>query len=303
MIELTANCFNEICNDPPVREQLGSLEANRSAAVRRFWTWFILSILLAAAAGVSLFRAGWEGVAFFVPILLVVFGGIISFTALAKVSHGLKKPVLEALAAKAGMEYLENGFSPPAYPEACKALFGGWLSEQKFTDLFHGKDEEGRNLAVYEAHLERGSGKNRHTVFQGQIYAIERRGGTGATTLIVPDHGIFNFLKPSGGVERVKLESDPDFEKKFEVYGTSEMEARQHLFDTGFRQRLLEMRQKGRVFVYVGPEDALVAASGGNRFEPGSMLRSKPGDERVRSMVNDLCDALATLRALKAKLG
>jgi hypothetical protein len=303
MIELTAACFNEICNDPPVRAQLASLDANRSTAVRRFWTWLILSILLAAAAGVSLFRAGWEGMSFFVPVLFLILGGAVGFTALSKVSEGLKKPVLEALAAKAGMEYLENGFSPPAYPEAAKALFGTWLSEQKFSDLFHGKDEEGRNLAVYEAHLERGSGKNRHTVFQGQVYAIERRGGTGATTVIVPDRGIFNFFKPVSGMERVRLESDPEFEKKFEVYGTSEMEARQLLFDSNFRRRLLDLRQNGRLFVYVGPADALVAASGGNKFEPGSMLRSRPGDERVRSMVDDLCDALATLRALKAKFG
>ena len=44
MIELTADCFNDICNDPTVREQLGSLETNRGAAVRRFWTWTIASI-------------------------------------------------------------------------------------------------------------------------------------------------------------------------------------------------------------------------------------------------------------------
>ena len=303
MFELTADCFNDICNDGPVREQLGSLEANRGTAVRRFWTWLIVSIVLAAAAGVSLFGAGWEGVAFFVPILFLVIGGAVGFTALSKVSQGLKRPVLDALAAKAGMDYMENGFSPPAYPEACKALFGSWLSEQRFSDLFHGKDEEGRNVAIYEAHLERGSGKNRQTIFQGQIYAIERRRGTGATTVIVPDRGLFNFFKPVSGMQRVKLDSDPEFEKKFEVYGTSEMEARQLLFDMDFRHRLLELRRNGKVFVYVGPEDALVAATGGDKFETGSMLRNRPGDDRVRSLVNDVCEALATLRALKAKLG
>ena len=302
MIELTADCFNEICNDGPVREQLGSLETNRASAVKRFWTWAIISIVLAVVAFFTLFNSGWQAMAFIVPIVLLVIGFMIGWMALSKVSQGLKVPVLQAVAAKAGMEYMENGFSPPAYPEACKALFGSWLSEQRFSDLFHGKDDEGRNLAVYEAHLERGSGKNRQTVFQGQVYAFERRGGTGATTVIVPDRGLFNFFKPLSGMERVKLDSDPEFEKKFEVYGTSEMEARQLLFDTAFRQRLLEMRQKGRVFVYIGG-DVLVAASGGDKFETGSMLRNRPGDDRVRSMVNDVCDALATLRALKAKLG
>jgi hypothetical protein len=303
MIELTADCFNDICRDPPVREQLGSLDSNRAAAVRRFWMWAILSILLGAGAWFTLDQAGWHGFSFFAGILFVVAGFGIGFSALSKVSEGLKQPVLAALAAKAGMEYLENGFSPPAYPEARKALFGRWLSTERFSDLFHGKDEEGRNFAVYEAHLERGSGKNRHTIFQGQVYAIERRPGTGANIVIVPDRGLFNFFRPSGGLERVKIDSDPEFEKKFEVYATSEMEARQLLFDTGFRQRLLAMREKGKVFVYAGPTDALVAATGIDRFEPGSMLRARPGDDRVRSMVGDVCDALATLTALKAKLG
>ncbi|MDB5693464.1 MAG: hypothetical protein JWO81_2527 [Alphaproteobacteria bacterium] len=303
MIELSADCFNDICRDPPVREQLGALETNRAAAVRRFWTWMGLAVVLAVGACVSLAWTGWGNFSFFAAFLFVVLGFAIGYSALSKVSEGLKKPVLEALAAKAGMEYLEKGFSPPAYPEARKALFGNWLSTESFTDLFHGKDEDGRNFAVYEADLQRGSGKNRQRIFHGQIYAVERRPSSGATTVIVPDRGLFNFFKPVSGMERVKLESDAEFEKKFEVYGTSEMEARQLLFDTDFRRRLLELREKGRVFVYVGAADALVAATGGDRFEPGSMLRSRPGDDRVRSMVDDVCAALATLRALKARLG
>ena len=303
MIALTGDCFNDICNDPSVREQLGALETNRNAALRRFAIWTIASILIAVAVAVLLSNAGWGALSFFALLVLLVLGIAMGLSALSKVSEGLKQPVLQALAAKAGMEYLENGFSPPAYPEARKALFGTWLSSEDFTDLFHGKDEEGRHFAVYEAKLQRSSGKTQQTVFRGQVYAVERRGGTGATTVIVPDRGLFNFFKPVSGMTRVKLDSDPEFESKFEVYGSSEMEARQLLFDTAFRQRLLELRQKGRVFVYVGAEDALVAASGGDRFEPGSMFRARPGDERVRAMVADVCDALATLQALKAKLG
>src|SRR4051812_10456990 len=149
MIELTAACFNDICSDPPVREQLGSLDANRSAAVRRFWTWLLACIALAIAAAVAFTQAGWVPLSFVVPILLLMLGGVMGYRALAKVSEGLKQPVLASIAAKAGLEYMEKGFSPPAYPEARKALFGSWLSTESFTDLFHGKDEEGRNFAVY----------------------------------------------------------------------------------------------------------------------------------------------------------
>lgn len=303
MIELTADCFNDICNDPPVRAQLGSLEENRAAAMRRFWLWIVGAVLLAVAAYVSLELAGWHQFSFFAALLFLAFGAGMAFTALSKAAESLKRPVLEALAAKAGMEYLETGFSPPAYPEARKALFGSWLNSETFTDLFHGKDDEGRNFAIYEAHLQKRSGKSQQTVFRGQIYAIERRSTGSATTVVVPDRGLFNFVKPMSGMVRVPMESDPEFEKKFEVYSTGEMEARQLLFDSDLRRRLLDMRQKGRVFVYLGRTDALVAASGSDRFEPGSMFRSRPGEDRVRSMVDDVCDALATLRALKAKLG
>jgi len=303
MSELTADCFNDICNDPTVRGQLTTLEENRAAAVRRFWLWTVGAVLLAVAAYLSLRMTGWQQFSFLAAILFLILGIGLGWSALSKIGEALKVPVLQALAAKAGMDYLETGFSPPAYPEAQKALFGSWLNRQTFTDLFYGKDEEGRNFAVYEAWLQRSSGRSEQTVFRGQVYAIERRPSSGATTVIVPDRGLFNFMKPMSGMERVETGSDPEFEKRFETSSTSEAEARQLLFDSDLRQRLLAMRQFGRVFVYVGPADALVAATGSDRFEPGSMLRSRPGEDRVRSMVSDVCEALATLRALKAKLG
>jgi membrane protein YqaA with SNARE-associated domain len=104
MIELGGDCFDDVCRDPSVREQLGSLETNRSAAVRRFWTWLLLSIALAIAAAVSLTRAGWVPLSFIVPILFLALGATMAFRALSKVSEGLKQPVLAAIAAKAGLD-------------------------------------------------------------------------------------------------------------------------------------------------------------------------------------------------------
>ena len=104
-------------------------------------------------------------------------------------------------------------------------------------------------------------------------------------------------------MERVRIEGDEAFEKKFEVYSTHPLEARELLFDTVFRAKLLELRKTGRVFVYAGPEEALVAATGKDRFEPGNMLRSRPGEERVKGMFEDVRASLELLRSLKAKLG
>ncbi len=265
--------------------------------------WIAAGVLLAAASYVSLEWTGWHRFSFLPALLFLVLGIGIGWTGLSKVSESLKVPVLQALAAKAGMDYFETGFSPPVYPEARKTLFGRSLNREAFTDIFHGTDEDGRNCAVYEAHLQRSNGKSEQTVFRGQVYTFERRMPGSATIVIVPDRGLLNFFKPMSGMERVEIGSDPEFEAKFEAYSTSEVEARQLLFDSALRRRLLDMRQNGRVFVYVGPTDALVAASGGNRFEPGSMFRSGPAEDRVRSMVGDVCDALATLASLKASLG
>ena len=68
-------------------------------------------------------------------------------------------------------------------------------------------------------------------------------------------------------------------------------------------QGLSDLRSIGRVHAWIGPEDALVAVTGRNRFEPGSLFRRKPGRDRVQSMLGDVCAALATLRQVKDRLG
>jgi hypothetical protein len=303
MIELTTTDFQTLCAGGAVRERIGALEGERRAAVRQFWLRGLGGLALAVAAGVTLFKSGWEATAFLAFGLLLVGAVVAAIGPLMAAKEGLKHPVLDEVARKAGLEYFPSGFTPPAFGSACALLFGSGFSSETYTDLFNGTDEEGRGLAVYEACLQRRAGKNSYIVFSGQIYAFQRRTGARGHTAIVPDRKLFNFWKPASDMERVPIEGDPAFDKKFEVYATHPMEARELLFDTAFRGRLLELRKNGRVFVYAGPEEALVAATGKDRFEPGSMLRSRPGEERVKLMFDDVCASLALLRELKAKLG
>jgi hypothetical protein len=304
MIQLSSEDFHTLCAAGAVSERIGALEGERKAAVRKFWLRGLGGLGLAAAAGASLYASGWETTAFVVFILFLLFAVIAAMLPLMQAKEALKLPVLEEIASKAGMEYLPGDFAPPAFGSACALLFGGsGFSSQVFTDLFNGTGEDGRGHAVYEACLQRRAGKNSYVVFQGQMYAIQRRPGAKGHLAIVPDRKLLNFWKPASDMERVRIEGDDAFEKKFEVYATHPAEARELLFDTAFRARLLELREKGRVFVYAGPEEALVAATGKDRFEPGSMLRSRPGEERVRLMFDDVCASLALLRELKAKLG
>ena len=171
-----------------------------------------------------------------------------------------------------------------------------------FSDLFHGNDQDGLRIAFYEASLRKRSGKSTYVVFSGQVYAFQRRARSNAEIVIVPDRGLFNFFKPAPGAERVKFETDPEFERKFEVYAT-EPGAAQLLIGSDVRRTLLELRQAGKVFAYIGGEDAFVAVAGKNRFEPGGMFRPTPSDQRIRAMFDDVCASVALLERLKAVLG
>ena len=304
MIQLTDSDFQTLCATGIVRERIGALEGERRTAVRKFWLRGAIGLALTAAALATLLNAGWEVVAFLVFAAFLVGTFIAAAGPLMAAKEGLKHPVLEEVAKKAGMEYLPSDFTPPVFGSARDLLFGGGgFSSETYTDLFNGTDEQGRGLAAYEASLQRRAGKNTYSVFCGQIYAIQRRPGAQGRTAIVPDKKIFNFWKPASDMDRVRIEGDEAFENAFEVYSTHPMEARELLFDPAFRARLLELRKSGRVCVYVGPEEALVAANGKDRFEPGSMLRSRPGEERVRLMFDDVCASLDLLRELKVKLG
>jgi hypothetical protein len=304
MMELTAGHFTELCAQDQVAERIGAVEDERRQAVRKFWTRVLVGTALSVAALLSLFASGWETTAIIVFLVFLVGTFCAAAGPLMAVGEGLKLPVLEELARRCSLEYIPDGFTPPAYERARALLFGGGFSSQTFSDLFHGADEEGRGHAVYEACLQRRVGKNTTTVFTGMIYAIHRKPELGGITVAVPDKKIFNFFKPARDMERVRIEGDEEFERRFEVYSTAPMEAKQVFFSSDLRRTLLDLRKDGPVSVFISPEEALVAAySNKNRFEAGSMLRRRAPEERVRQMFDDLAAALVRLKELKARLG
>jgi hypothetical protein len=303
MIELGAGHFSELCAHETVRERIDGLEGERRAALRLFGKRDAIGLVLSAAALYTLLATGWQTTAIVVASLMLLGTIIGASLPLMEAGEALKHPVLEELARRCGMEYIADGFDPPAYGGARGLLFGDALNSETFTDLFHGADGEGRGNAVYEACLQRRVGKNTVTVFSGLLYAIQRRPGLQGISVAIPDRKILNVFKLAGDMERVKFEEDEAFEKKFEIYATEPAEARS-LFSPLLRARLLEMRSKGRIVVYVSPEEVLLAAwDTGNRFEPGSMFRSRPGEERVKGMFDEVAASLTTLRALKQMLG
>jgi hypothetical protein len=302
MAEFTASHFADLCSQGPVQEQIATIEDRRSSAVSHFWKVLALgtvAALIAAYFAGSQFD-GTVGWILFVVIMIGVF--IYAWNPLAAAAEAIKHPTLEAIAAQGGMTYMPAGFEPPVLGEAKRALFGSWLSHCGFTDLLYGTDEEGRNFAFYEGTLSQGHGKHKTQVFSGQFYAFQRGRTQQGEIVAVPDRGLFNFFKPSGGFQRMRFEADPEFEKKFEVYATDTAEAEMLFGSMTLRRTLLELRQSGKIFLYVGPSDVLAAVTGPNRFEPGSMFKSKGGEERVRLMFTDVCASLDILKRLQAIL-
>src|SRR3712207_5544459 len=208
MYEYNPRHFDNLCRDPTIATEIQANEEKRRKAAGRFWLLLVGGIVIAVLVAVSLVGSGWPVVGMIAAVGVIVLAVIAGLKPLTAAKQDLKHPVLEKLAQAGGMEYIPSGFDPPVFPSASRILFGG-LSGLNFTDLFHGTDADGRRFAVYEATLTRRSGRNTVTVFTGQMYAFQRRASESGETAIVPDKGLFNFLKPSG-MDRVKFD-DPDF--------------------------------------------------------------------------------------------
>ena len=296
MTELTASHFADLCRKGPVQAQIQTIESSRKAALGKFWLYLLAGI----GAGILLWVLVGGEIGAVLFVLALIGGFIAAWIPLAKASESIKHPVLHSLAEQGGMTYVPHGFDPPVFAEAHKPLFGSWLSSSTFSDLFYGEDPDGLRYAIYEATLMRGHGRHRHQVFTGQIYAFQRRRRQSGAIVAVPDKGLFNFFKPAGGFDRVKFEADPAFEKKFEVYADHPHEASLMFGNPALRHSLMQLRETSkRILVFVGPEDALIAVWGKNKFEPGSMFRSRGGEERVRLMFDDVCASLEVMSGLR----
>ena len=302
MIELNEGQFRELCRDGRVQLQIETVEQKRRSALGRFWLFVLVAAVAGGLIGFGLIMSGGIALGLFAGSFILLGAILLASRPLRQVGSDLKQPVLERLAALGGLTYAAADFVPPAYEDARRLLFGKWLSEQTFTDLFTGTDAEGRRFALYEATLARSSGKSRTIVFSGQVYTFERRFGGGGPIAVLPDRGLFNFVKPGTAMERVAFDADPAFEKSFEVYAVEPHQALL-LIEGDARRALLDLRKGGRVYLQIGSQDVLVAVSGPNRFEAGSMFHARSGEERARVMFDDLRASLAVLDRLRASLG
>jgi hypothetical protein len=165
-----------------------------------------------------------------------------------EISEQIKVRANEELGAALGLSYQAYGEPSADFELATQmGLLPSDPDEAYFFDFWTGQlgTSEGQ---LHEAHLQeyRQNGKRRElvTVFRGVVIGYQFARSFSSTTLVKADQGMFNGLanwaaRFSGlQLEPVKM-VHPDFEEKFEVTSTDQVEAR-YLLHPAFCERLME---------------------------------------------------------------
>ena len=144
-------------------------------------------------------------------------------------------------------------------------------------DLITGKTNQNIEFEYSSIKLEKGSGKNKRTVFLGSFFSADFNKNFSGKTVVLPDFAEKRFgavgkwmqsMNRSNG-ELVKLE-DPEFEKMFAVYGSDQIEAR-YILTPGMMRRIIDFAKKmdKKIFVsFVDSKMYIAISNGQGLFEP-----------------------------------
>ena len=291
MIELTDRDFQALCADERVRRIIADANRNGHRAALGFWGLLIVGLLMVGAGSWYAIVSGWQVTGVIIGSFGVLIVYILAAVPLAMAGRAIKLPVYEILAAQHGLDYAALSPTPPASHEAMQALFGQAFATESYTDYFHGKRLDAEDFANCQAYLlgERGSR------FNGRLFAFAREHGGGGYLLVTPDE------PPWVDAATALIPDDPDFRCAFRVHASDAGEGRA-LLGPEARRALLDLRRRGKVRLYAGPGEILVAVEGRKGFTPGLGFRFRRAEDRIRAMFDDLADSLTVLRTLRAAL-
>lgn len=282
-----------------IRPALQEKEVDRIAAWKKAKTFGAIGIVSAAIiAGLAIFVFKTPFAAIFGAFVGFGFGAY-GYSDVQKISAHAKELMVGPVAERFGLTF-NSAVSEKAKTnlEMCRSLkvLPGSDRESLQDELIG--ERNGVPLEFFEAHLEErrtttdSKGNSRTTwvtVFRGQIWVFGAPKTFHGTTRIARDSGVFNALGSMGAnVHRARLE-DPEFEKKFEVYTTDQVEAR-YLLTPNVMQALLDLEAafKGaKVRCTFHDNKIYAAAEAGNLFEPGSMMKSLDDPSRVAKLLED----------------
>lgn len=200
--------------------------------------------------------------------------------------------------------YQENG------PLSAKSLERSdlipYFEDEKREDYIKGSYND-VILEMTESKLtkETGSGKNRQTVtvFKGLFILLSMNKNFSGKTLVKKDFGRLGnwFSQKFGDKENVKLE-DPEFEDKFEVFSTDQIEAR-YLLTPSVMERLLTLanifRSGALQCSFYDDKLLLMIPSDQDRFETGSIFKPATFVDEINTILQELPMVFRIIDVLK----
>jgi hypothetical protein len=243
-------------------------------------------------------RTGDEPAGLFDLAVLLVIGAVAGEL---WASHALGKEYVRLYKSRV-LPGLAKRFGNLTYRVASPADFDALAQYRVMADFdtVEAEDElvgtyRGLPLRITEAKLTRRSGKQKQTPFDGLLIELVLPRPLTGTTVVRADQGAFGNLAArlrSSALERVRLE-DPRFERKYEVYGSDQIEARA-LLTPAFMERFTALAS-GAGF---SPPAALVQGNRltaalpkrlmGDLFEPPPYWKPAGGAEALQSLSRDI---------------
>lgn len=286
---LTGDAFDRLY-ETSIKPELELREVERKAAMSKFFAAIAIgAMLVVIESGFTMAAThGATRVPDFrlVAITMMVAIGL-GYIPLSKLASKVKVDVIDAFCASLKLRYNVVG-GPSRFETYLSLKLIEKPDDSKFEDYFEGV-RSGCAFELNEATLTKGSGKNRETVFRGQMLRVAYPHKFLGVTVVLRDSGWLNRFDCPPGLVKVALE-DPHFEKIFEVFGSDQVEARA-ILTPAFMQHLVDLEQ-----AYAGNHtrcaftdgDLLIAIEAPNRFEIGGMFSTLVDRKRVETIAHDI---------------
>jgi hypothetical protein len=272
-----------------LQDWLDSKAEERVAARNQMYLVGGIAVAIAAIIALAAIASGWGTMGYVGAVMIGGAGLAWANHIRQKMVDSLKSEMNGALARALDIEYSVSAVRGAECDLAEEYAILPSYDDDYYQDLWRGRIGE-TDFTLYEVKLteERGSGKNRHTVtvFQGIILRLAFARGFLGTTVVRRDRTIkftlFGDTMSGGGqkLERIKMVS-PEFEDKFDVYGSDQVEAR-YLVHPEYCERLIALESSfdgEKIAALFHGGDLIVTIHCEDLFESASL---DPDEDRER---------------------
>ena len=286
-------------------------QQDKQANARRFALFVAIPGLigLPVVIWIFFFLLGWGTWALIITIGYAVGVGALALWPLMKLQGEIKSFLVSKVCSYFGFDFNEAATGSGFDQFENSGLLPSY-DRRKLEDEIRG-EHSGVPFDLVECRLEdkQRDSKGRTTyveIYHGILFRFQFPKDFNGQTLVTKDSGrignFFKGIKKKG--ERVKLE-DPRFEKRFEVWGTDQVEAR-YLLTPTFMERVVDLAEsmgEKRVELCFNGNRLLISVHvSKDHFEGGGMFTSVTDNRRIEGLVNEICKIFDIIDSLKLTL-